>query len=102
MIHPSISGTKSVRGVFIIDPDNVIQAIYFYPMNVGRNSEELLRSVVALQTADDVHMTPADWNLGEDLMVAVPPVTDQRTENVPDGFYKLTWFMWYKKAGAGN
>lgn len=102
MIHPSISGTKSVRGVFVIDPDNVIQAIYFYPMNVGRNSEELLRSVVALQTADDVHMTPADWNLGEDLMVAVPPVTDQRTENVPDGFYKLTWFMWYKKAGAGN
>ena len=102
MIHPSISGTKSVRGVFIIDPDNVIQAIYFYPMNVGRNSEELLRSVVALQTADDVHMTPADWNLGEDLMVAVPPVTDQRTENVPDGFYNLTWFMWYKKAGAGN
>lgn len=98
MIHPSISGTKSVRGVFIIDPDNVIQAVYFYPMNVGRNSEELLRSVMALQTADDVLMTPSDWKAGDDLMVAVPPVTDQRTENVPDGFYKLAWFMWYEKA----
>jgi peroxiredoxin (alkyl hydroperoxide reductase subunit C) len=102
MIHPSISGTKSVRGVFIIDPDNVIQAVYFYPMNVGRSSEELLRSVMALQTADDVLMTPSDWKAGEDLMVAVPPVTDQRTENVPDGFYKLAWFMWFEKAKAKN
>ncbi|MDX9728009.1 MAG: redoxin domain-containing protein [Bacteroidales bacterium] len=102
MIHPSISGTKSVRGVFIIDPDNVIQAIYFYPMNVGRSSEELLRSVIALQTADDVLMTPSDWKAGEDLMVAVPPVTDQRTENVPDGFYKLAWFMWFEKAKSKN
>ena len=100
MIHPSISGTKSVRGVFIIDPDDKIQAVYFYPMNVGRSSEELLRSVKALQTANDVHMTPSDWNPGDDLIVSVPPVTDQKTENVPDGFYKLAWFLWYEKAGA--
>lgn len=100
MIHPSISGTKSVRGVFIIDPDNVIQAVYFYPMNVGRSAEELLRSVQALQIANDVQMTPSDWKVGDDLMVAVPPVTDQRTENVPDGYYKLAWFMWFEKAGV--
>ncbi len=100
MIHPSINGTKSVRGVFIIDPENVIQAVYFYPMNVGRSSEELLRSVKALQTANDVHMTPSDWKPGDDLFITVPPVTDQKTENVPDGFYKLSWFMWYEKASA--
>lgn len=102
MIHPSISGTKSVRGVFIIDPDNVIQAVYFYPMNVGRSSEELLRSVKALQTANENHMTPSDWRAGDDLLIGIPPVTDQRTENVPDGFYKLAWFMWYEKAKAKN
>ncbi len=102
MIHPSISGTKSVRGVFIIDPDNIIQAVSFYPMNVGRSSEEILRSVQALQTADDVLMTPSDWKAGQDLMVAVPPVTDQSTENVPDGFYKLAWFMWFEKAKSKN
>jgi len=100
MIHPAISGTKSVRGVFIIDPDDKIQAVYFYPMNVGRSSEELLRSVKALQTANDVHMTPSDWKPGDDLLIAVPPVTDQKTENVPDGFYKLAWFMWFEKASA--
>lgn len=102
MIHPSISGTKSVRGVFIIDPENIIQAIYFYPMTVGRSSEELLRSVQALQTADNVHMTPSEWKPGDDLLVAVPPVTDQKTENVPDGYYKLAWFMWYKKGSVKN
>lgn len=102
MIHPSISGTKSVRGVFIIDPDNIIQAVYFYPMNVGRSSDELLRSVQALQTANDVHMTPSDWKSGDDLLVAVPPVTDQKTENVPDGYYKLAWFMWFKKGTVKN
>lgn len=102
MIHPSISGTKSVRGVFIIDPNNVIQAVSFYPMNVGRSSEEILRSVKALQAASDVLMTPSDWKAGEDLLIAVPPVTDQSNENVPDGFYKLAWFMWYEKAKAKN
>ncbi|MFZ2285480.1 MAG: redoxin domain-containing protein [Bacteroidales bacterium] len=102
MIHPAISGTKSVRGVFIIDPDNVIQAVYFYPMNVGRSSEELLRSVKALQTANENHMTPSDWRAGDDLLIGIPPVTDQRTENVPDGYYKLAWFMWYEKAVAKN
>jgi peroxiredoxin (alkyl hydroperoxide reductase subunit C) len=102
MIHPAISGTKSVRGVFIIDPNNVIQAVSFYPMNVGRSSEEILRSVKALQVATDVLLTPSDWKAGDDLLIAVPPVTDQSNENVPDGFSKLAWFMWYEKAKAKN
>ncbi len=102
MIHPSISGTKGVRGVFIIDPDDIIRAIFFYPLNIGRNTEEILRSVEALQAATDVKMTPADWKPGDDFMIAVPPVTDQRTENVPDGYYKLAWFMWYEKNKAKN
>jgi len=102
MIHPSISGTKSVRGVFIIDPDDVIRAVSFYPLNVGRSTEEILRSVKALQAANDVEMTPSDWKPGDDLMIAVPPVADQRTENVPDGYYKLAWFMWFEKNKVKN
>ena len=49
MIHPASNTTKAVRGVFIIDPDNIIQAIYFYPHSVGRNTDELFRMVTALQ-----------------------------------------------------
>jgi peroxiredoxin 2/4 len=99
MIHEATNTTKDVRGVFIIDPDDVIQAIYFYPMAVGRSTEELLRMVAALQTvADKKHAAPSDWKPGNDLIIITPPVTDQRTENVPDGFYKLSWFMWFEKA----
>jgi len=99
MIHEATNTTKDVRGVFIIDPDDIIQAIYFYPMNVGRNTDELIRTVTALQAvADNKHSAPADWQYGNDLFIMVPPVTDQSTENVPDGFYKLSWFMWFEKA----
>ncbi|NLE35216.1 MAG: redoxin domain-containing protein [Bacteroidales bacterium] len=101
MIHPAIHGTRSVRGVFIIDPDNVIQAIYFYPMNVGRSSEELIRSVKALQAAKGALMTPSDWQAGDDMIISVPPVVDQSDENVPDGYYKKAWFLWYEKAKSG-
>ena len=51
MIHPETNSTRSVRGVFIIDPKNIIQALYFYPMNVGRSTDELLRMISA--TADN-------------------------------------------------
>ena len=103
MIHATTSTTKDVRGVFIINPDNVIEMIYFYPMSIGRNTEELIRSVTALQTTNGTkYLTPADWKAGNDLMITVPPVTDQSTENVPDGFYKLAWFMWYEKAKTMN
>ncbi len=100
MIHPAISGTKSVRGVFIIDPDDVVRSVSFYPLNVGRSVEEILRAVTALQTADDVMMTPSDWHMGDDLIVAVPPVTDQSIDNVPEGYYRLAWFLWFQKALA--
>lgn len=99
MIHPATNSTKDVRGVFIIDPDNTIRSVQFYPMEVGRNSEEILRTVKALQaTASRKYLAPADWDTGKDLLIATPPVTDQRTENVPDGFYKLSWFMWYERS----
>lgn len=72
MIQPGESSTKAVRAVFFIDPKGVIRAIVYYPLSLGRNFDELLRVVVALQTADAFSVaTPADWNPGDDLIV--PP-----------------------------
>jgi peroxiredoxin 2/4 len=99
MIHAASNTTQAVRGVFIIDPDNVIQAIYFYPRNVGRNTDELLRIVTALQatTADKV-MTPVNWKPGNDVLIPIPPKTDANsTAAAPAGFYSPVWYMWYKK-----
>ena len=102
MIHPATNSTKAVRGVFIINPDNIVDAIYFYPMNVGRSTDELLRMVTALQTIEDApqkEMTPANWKAGNDLLIAIPPSSSASNPgSVPEGYYSLNWFMWYKKA----
>jgi peroxiredoxin (alkyl hydroperoxide reductase subunit C) len=100
MIHPETNSTYSVRGVFIIDPDNVIQAISFYPMNVGRNINELIRTVAALQkSAKEKVLTPVNWKIGDDVLVKVPPRTDENNPGVsPEGYYSPSWFICYKKA----
>lgn len=99
MIHPETNSTRSVRGVFIIDPDNIIQAIYFYPMNVGRNTDEILRMVSALETTrSNKVLTPVNWRAGQDVLVPFNPAKDVvKPEAVPDGYYALAWYMWYKK-----
>lgn len=100
MIHPESNTTRDVRGVFIIDPDNIIQAIYFYPMSVGRNTDELLRTITALEkTQSDNVLTPANWKAGEDVLVPYLR-NSSATENelAAEGLYDLSWFMWFKKA----
>ncbi|RPH33319.1 MAG: peroxiredoxin [Bacteroidales bacterium] len=100
MIHSATNSTIAVRGVFIIDPKDVIQAIYFYPMSVGRNTDELVRMVTALQLtyAENV-MTPANWKSGNDFMIPYSPESiTSKSKEVPSEFYNLSWFMWFKKA----
>lgn len=103
MLHLPVSTTKDVRGVFIINPQNKIEAIYFYPMNIGRNMEEIKRTVIALQTAGkgkDHLLTPANWQLGDDLMVPQFPYTQKELQANPelkDSYYNIGSFMWFKK-----
>jgi peroxiredoxin (alkyl hydroperoxide reductase subunit C) len=101
MIHPSADNTKTVRGVFILDPNNIIQAVLFYPMAVGRNMNEIVRTVEALQTTAETHLsTPANWEPGHDLVVPRYPYSHQDVENSPaltEEFYRVGAFLWYKK-----
>ncbi len=70
MIHPHESETAAVRSVFIIDPDKKIRLTMTYPMNVGRNFDEVLRVIDALQTADAKRIaTPADWVPGRAVII---------------------------------
>lgn len=72
MIHPKQSHTEAVRSVFIIDPNKIIRLMMTYPMNVGRNFDEILRVIDALQLADAKSIaTPADWVKGD--KVIIPP-----------------------------
>lgn len=98
MIHSQASLEENIRGVFIIDPDNKVRAIYFYPMEVGRNMEELKRTLIALQTnyRNQMALTPANWQPGEDVMV--PFLKDEELAelgNVDSKVYQKAWFMSY-------
>ncbi|MBT3382814.1 MAG: redoxin domain-containing protein [Prolixibacteraceae bacterium] len=101
MLHKPISTTKDVRGVFIIDSENIVRSINFYPMQVGRNMEEIKRIVTALQTTDNARVvTPANWNNGDDVMVPFFPYSEQEIANNPglkDEFYNIGGYMWFKK-----
>ena len=99
MIHQESNSTRSVRGVFIIDPDNIIQAIYFYPKAVGRNTDELIRLISALKATTEANvLTPANWKPGNDVLIPYGPNANlDKSEVLPEGYYQLAWFMKYKK-----
>ena len=81
MIHPG-KGTNTVRAVFIIDPNGVLRAVLYYPQEIGRNIDEILRLVKALQTSDKYGVAlPADWPNNELIgdRVIIPPATDEKT-----------------------
>lgn len=80
MIHPGESETVTVRSLFVIDPKGTIRAIIYYPLNVGRNVDEVLRVVDALQTADGKGVAcPVNWKPG-DKVILPPPKTEQAVD----------------------
>jgi peroxiredoxin (alkyl hydroperoxide reductase subunit C) len=100
MIQPGESSTKAVRAVFVIDPKGIIRTIIYYPLSLGRNFDELLRVLAALQAADAFSIaTPADWRPGDDVIV--PPagscgVARDRMEG-KDDMTCHDWFFCTKK-----
>jgi len=83
MIHTPSSATAAVRCVFFIDPKRVIRAMIYYPLNVGRNFNEIMRVVDALQTVDKHGVAcPADWTVGKDVIVPPPNTTKGAEERV--------------------
>ncbi len=100
MIHQESRDVRYVRGVFIIDPGNIIQAISFYPMQVGRNLEEVIRTVQALQTADAHGSTPVNWKPGDDLLLPASPYLNPAVKAdslLTEQYYNLGGILWYKK-----
>lgn len=81
MIHPG-KGSQTVRAVFLVDPNSIIRLILYYPQEIGRNMEEILRALKALQVSDaNKCAMPANWPENELIgdRVIVPPATDVET-----------------------
>jgi peroxiredoxin (alkyl hydroperoxide reductase subunit C) len=79
MLHPD-KGTNTVRAVFVVDPTGSIRLVLYYPQEIGRNMDEIVRSVKALITSDENGVaTPANWPENKLLgkRVIVPPASNQ-------------------------
>ncbi|MHC8344823.1 peroxiredoxin [Pseudomonas sp. RT6P73] len=94
MIHPNASGgartavdNATVRSVFIIGPDKKVKAMLIYPMSAGRNFDEVLRLLDALQlNAKHTVATPVNWRPGEDVIIPTSVSDEDAKKKYPDGF----------------
>ena len=100
LIHPG-KGTNTVRAVFIVDPKGIVRAILYYPQELGRNMDEIVRMIRGLQVSEvnDVAI-PAGWPENELVRdhVIVPPPTDQATAALRTGMKDcFDWWFCHKK-----
>lgn len=94
MIHPNASGgartavdNATVRSVFIIGPDKKIKAMLVYPMSAGRNFDEVLRLLDAIQlNAKHTVATPVNWRPGDDVIIPTSVSDEDAKKKYPDGF----------------
>jgi peroxiredoxin (alkyl hydroperoxide reductase subunit C) len=104
MLQPSASTTQAVRAVFLIDPKATVRAILYYPLSNGRNIDEILRLLLAIQHSDKYEIaTPANWRPGEDVIVPPPGsygAAEERVAKAGSSYQCLDWFLCLKKDPA--
>lgn len=95
MLQPNESETAAVRAVFFIDPKKKIRLIMYYPLNVGRNMNEILRVLEALQVSDKHRVAlPLDWKRGEKVIVPPPKSLDELNARLADTtLEKVDWYL---------
>lgn len=94
MIHPGESSTAAVRSVYIIDPNKKIRLMMTYPMQVGRNFDEILRVIDALQVGDaNGVVTPADWTPGRKVIIPPNVSNEEAQKRFPQGFDELKSYL---------
>ncbi len=103
MVQDGVSDTAAVRAVFIIDPHGIVRTVLYYPPSVGRNLDEIKRALIALQTSDAFKVsTPANWNVGDDVVVGSPTTMIGvlgREKNADKKLDVRAWFLAFKKLG---
>lgn len=103
MIHSGETETKTIRGLFVIDPDSRVRNISYYSNRTGRNLHEVLRVVEALQIIDKENVaTPANWEVGEDLILPQPQtvaelLARQKLTVEDKNVYCVSWYLCFKK-----
>jgi len=103
MLPPDVGGdptartaaqNATLRNVFVIAPDKTVKLVLIYPMSTGRNFDEILRVIDALQlTAEHQLSTPAQWQPGQDAILAGSVTDEQARERYPDGWEQPLPYM---------
>jgi len=101
MIHPNASSgprtaqdNATIRSVFIIGPDKKIKAILIYPMSAGRNFDEILRLLDALQlNAKHQVATPVNWRDGDDVIIPPTVSNEDANKKYPQGFKTIKPYL---------
>ena len=101
MISKDVSSTETVRNVIIIDDKGIVRTILIYPLNVGRNIAEILRTVQALQMADcSQASTPANWVPNGPVIMLAPKTfeeLEERKKYVEENNSGMSWYLSFKE-----
>ena len=98
MLQPNESETAAVRAIFFIDPDHKIRLIMYYPLNVGRNMDEIIRALKALQFSDKNKVAiPLNWQPGDKVIVPPPKTLAEMDARIADNSIEKIDFYLAKK-----
>ena len=98
MIMPEEGKTETSRCVFVIDPNGMLRAMIYYPLTTGRNMQEILRVIKALQTTDKHKVaTPANWQPGDPVIVPPPKTQDEAEERLRETYDCKDWYFCRKE-----
>jgi peroxiredoxin (alkyl hydroperoxide reductase subunit C) len=98
MIMPGESKTETSRCVFVIDDKQIVRAIIYYPLTTGRNMDEILRLIQALQTSDKYGVaTPANWRPGDKVIVPPPKTQEMAEARMKEGYECKDWYFCKKE-----
>ncbi len=98
LLHPG-KGTNTVRAVFVVDPNGKVRLVIYYPQEIGRNMQEILRAVKALQVSDNESVAlPADWPenglLGDKVIIPPPKNQEEAKKRLEQYDGKDFWFCY--------
>ncbi len=105
MVHPQ-KGNNTVRAVFVVDGEGIVRIILYYPQELGRNIDEILRAVKAMQLSDRFNVAmPENWpnnELIQDKAIIPPPkdvfTAQDRLKQAKEGKFEcFDWWLCYKK-----
>lgn len=99
MVHPGAADTSAVRATFIIDPNGILRAMVYYPMSNGRQIDEFVRLLEAMQTSD-AHKcaTPENWRKGERVIVPPAATVEEAKKRMASGEYECKDFYFCTKS----